>query len=190
MTQKCTLSSATETAMRGLTRKLMSDRFTETQAIWVEEHLKLLCDLRRILGNDLDKAIILGVIGQRMLRSAIAGTHSHATAISGIDNVAEARLTNIESVASAAGLPRESVRRKVHELIDDGWLRRTDCGGLAIEPACSVALQSSTRIAIDGLDLVFARFAGMMAAEGWLSLEVPTPAITAEDPAREQQVVG
>jgi hypothetical protein len=190
MSGKGAPSIATEAALRGLVRRLMLERFTETQSIWVEGHLNLLCDLRRILGNDLDKAIILAVVGQRMLRAAITETHSHEQVLAGVEDVIDERLTNIESVTAATGLPRESVRRKVHEMIEAGWMRRTSHGGLAIEPTGAIELQSSTGIAMDLLDLVFARFAGLMVREGWLAIEVAASGEPSEAPHESRKAAG
>ena len=43
--------------------------------------------------------------------------------------------SNIHSLAEATGFPRETVRRKILQLIDAGWVRRLPNGGLLLNPA-------------------------------------------------------
>jgi hypothetical protein len=159
--------------MRGLVARLMGEDFVGTQRLWVEGHLRLLVVLREVFGNDLDKVVILAVIGQQMLADpALQGR--------GLDQVGTVlppiephRLTNIGSIATATGIPRESVRRKVEELIAADWLARSPSGQLSVSPRGASDLHPSTLTAIDMLDSVFAQFIGMLNARGWVDVRHP-----------------
>jgi hypothetical protein len=155
--------------LKGETRRLLEEQFAVAQFAWVEGHLGLLCTLRSILGNDLDKVIILAVIGQQVLRGLVPADESSAALIE-IDGNGLARdarlLTNIESIATATGIPRESVRRKVGELVSAGWIERLETGGLMICPPAIAALQPATDHTAAFLDRLVAGYVAMMVAGG------------------------
>jgi hypothetical protein len=157
--------------MQGETRRLLDEQFVVAQFAWVEGHLRLLCILRSILGNDLDKVIILAVIGQQVLRSQMPADASSAALIGSGGVVLDARLlTNIESIATATGIPRESVRRKVGELVAAGWIERLETGGLMICPPAIAALQPATDHTGAFLDRLVAGYVAMMAAGGRIAV--------------------
>ena len=157
--------------LRGETVRLMETRFVSTQFLWVEGHLEMLCKLRSIVGNDLDKVIILAVIGQRMLGGAMATTDEPDQLQRTAPTIDANRLTNIESIAAATGVPRESVRRKVGELVATGWVTRRENGGLHIEPEAVEKLAPTTEYTVDFLDRLVSQFVAMMVGDGRFRLE-------------------
>ena len=78
------------------------------------------------------------------------------------------------SIATAVGIPRESVRRKVNELVAAGWVVRDDAGHLAVAPRAAADLGPATLDAIAMLDGLFGQYLTMMIGKGWI--EVVTPA--------------
>lgn len=52
-------------AFRGLVEDLFRSDFNRYQGLWVEEHLRLMGALRQFFGNDMDKIMIMAVIGQQ-----------------------------------------------------------------------------------------------------------------------------
>lgn len=156
----------TEALLKGETERMLDAHFVAAQFAWVEGHLGLLTILRSILGNDLDKVIILAVIGQRLLDGAAQAARSGDE----IDREAvvfdAARLINIESVATSTGVPRESVRRKVNELVHAGWIQRLDDGGLTILPKAVDQLLPATLHTRAFLDRLIARYIGLMVSDG------------------------
>jgi hypothetical protein len=46
-----------------LANQALKEDFHRIHPAWVERHILLLTTLRKIFGNDLDKPIILGIIG-------------------------------------------------------------------------------------------------------------------------------
>lgn len=134
--------------------------------MWVEGFLTLLVELRRVFGNDMDKVIILSAIGQQYLRDpALSGTSR--VDVEGME-VAPGRrsTTNIDALARATGIPRESVRRKVNELIADKLVERPAEGGLHVAPGIAGRMQASTDVTVEMLDSLFAAYLAMLVAQG------------------------
>jgi hypothetical protein len=158
-------------ALRGLVSRLMHEDFARTQMLWVEGHLRLLAQLRQVVGNDLDKILILAVIGQRMLGDPLFRGQHYDPGGGTTSAINRQRLTNIGSVAAATGIPRESVRRKVNELAKADWVVRDPGGQLSVGGRAAVELNGTTQTTIDLLDALFSQFAGDMVARGWIAVE-------------------
>jgi DNA-binding IclR family transcriptional regulator len=58
---------------------------------------------------------------------------------------------NALSIAEYTGIPRETVRRKVNELIQKGWVTRDDNGDLVPTPKAAQDLSQSTDATLDYL---------------------------------------
>lgn len=156
----------TQALLKGETEHVMAAHFVTTQTAWVEGHIGLLRILRSIFGNDLDKVIILAVIGQRLLDRETQDAGSGEEIAQDAISIDKPGLINIESVANSTGIPRESVRRKVGELARAGWIERLDDGGLTILPkAVDELLPATTHTALF-LDRLIARYIGLMVADG------------------------
>ena len=75
--------------------------------------------------NDLDRQLVLLII---MLRSAMARGFADLPSeqvLSGDLDSLPTLWTNIRSIADSTGIPRETVRRKVNDLIKDGLVKRS-----------------------------------------------------------------
>lgn len=68
------------------------------------------------------------------LLAEVHGRHPIAQARHGQDDAGYA-FSNIHSLAEATGFPRETVRRKILQLIEAGWVTRLKNGGLLLNPA-------------------------------------------------------
>ncbi|MEE4315808.1 MAG: hypothetical protein V2I74_02385, partial [Erythrobacter sp.] len=80
----------------------------------------------------MDKIVVLAVIGQsaqRLIRPN--STYDQALQSEGRPLPGNA-ITNVQSITDSTGIPRESVRRKVNELIAAGWVERLEDGSLRI----------------------------------------------------------
>ncbi|TFU06283.1 hypothetical protein EUV02_04585 [Polymorphobacter arshaanensis] len=163
-------ASPPDATLRGLVASLMKEDFARTHWLWVEGHLRILVELRQVFGNDLDKIMILAVIGQQMLGEPQFQTSRFEQLGNVIPPLSQERLTNIGSIAAATGIPRESVRRKVDELVKAGWVVRGANGHLVVDAQASSDLSPPTLTAIDMLDGLFTQFAGLLAARGWIEL--------------------
>lgn len=95
----------------------------EGYPVHVRAFSQLLIRLRAVMGNDLDQALILAVIAERYYAALetenVAGAARERCAI------------NAHSVALYAGIPRETVRRKIAKLVEKGWVDRDATGSLS-----------------------------------------------------------
>lgn len=85
--------------------------------------------------DDYDEAMIMvsvvAISAERLLRTEMTPELRDLT--NPIDPSLLSRC-NVSSIASATGLNRETARRKVHLLIERGFLVRGDDGGIALQP--------------------------------------------------------
>jgi hypothetical protein len=93
-----------------------------------EDLLAPLLDLmilsREHCGGDLEKFLIVLVVAIRTTEHKDFAGFSHEELISGKVPVFPSLGTNGRSIAASAGIPKETVRRKVAELVDAGWFVR------------------------------------------------------------------
>ena len=73
-------------------------------------------------GGDMDKFLILLVVGVRALEHPAFAAYS-PEALSDAPELPSLG-TNVRSIAASIGIPKETVRRKVCELVDAGWFER------------------------------------------------------------------
>lgn len=89
--------------------------------------LKVLAQAHRAFDGDLEKFQIVMLVA---LRSAEAESAPGYSIGSGPPPAIPSLGTNAKSVADSTGIPRETVRRKVVELIEAGWIARDRDGRL------------------------------------------------------------
>lgn len=122
---------------------------------------KLLVQLRQRFGGDLDLMLVLAVIGSRTRPERWKPELSSVQEMTEGENANSNQYPiNIQSVAEYSGIPRETVRRKVSTLQDNGWVIRDADGrlsvtdlaakGLACETDNTIAYLSALRTAFDG----------------------------------------
>jgi Fic family protein len=162
-----------EKEQRELTRRLLRDEFAQIHPLWVERELMMLMALRRKFGNDLDKPIILGAIGQFMFQNMPGASARYEDHSSGNQPVRPNRLTNIESISTSTGIPRESVRRKVAELLEIGWLTRDTKGGLFVTAQAATDLDDASQLIFRQIEDVFQLITASLAARGEAILVKP-----------------
>jgi hypothetical protein len=88
--------------------------------------LDVLGAAREACGGDLEKFYVMLVVATRTvedrrfagldLEEVLNGDLSHYPSLT----------TNIRSIADSTGIPKETVRRKVAALVEQGWIRRVD----------------------------------------------------------------
>ncbi len=123
--------------------------FGEVYPAHVSAFVDLMLELRRAFDGDLDAMLILAIIGdQRVWKRAASQDVSYAlrgeTPLANSEKVA----SNILSIASYSGIPRETVRRKVNALIDRGWIDREENGDLRPTRKAATDLQHGTEATI------------------------------------------
>jgi hypothetical protein len=88
--------------------------------------LDLLTVARYACGGDVDKFMVILVIAIRTTEHPLFSTFTQDQLLSGEIPVFPTLGTNVQSIADSTGLPRESVRRKVCQLIEVGWVVRSE----------------------------------------------------------------
>jgi hypothetical protein len=96
---------------------------------------------REVCDGDVDKFLILLVLGMRMTEHPDFKRMSHSAIMAGEPAVLPSLGTNTRSIAASIGIPKETARRKLAELVHSGWLvrqhwdfRLTAKGYAALEP--------------------------------------------------------
>jgi hypothetical protein len=79
---------------------------------------------REACGGDADKFLIMLVVAIRTTEHKLFATYSQTQLLSGEIPVFPSLGTNVRSVADSIRAPRETIRRKVGELIEAGWIAR------------------------------------------------------------------
>ena len=105
-------------------RHLVADNYPAIARSLLRPLLHLLSISREACGGDVDKFLIMLVIAIRTTEHERFATYSQAQLLSGEIPIFPTLGTNVRSVAESTGTPKETVRRKVGELIEAGWISR------------------------------------------------------------------
>lgn len=106
-------------------------RFGTIWPVHVETLTWFLIECRRHFGGDLDRFLVLCVVGDRSLsRGRTRPDLTYAEFEAGEAGLIMPEPLNARSISDYSGIPRETVRRKVQELMDLGWVERDDSGYL------------------------------------------------------------
>ena len=109
---------------REVLRHLVADHYPTIARSLLRPLLHLLSTSREACGGDVDKFLIMLVIAIRTTEHERFATYSQAQLLSGEIPIFPTLGTNVRSVAESTGTPKETVRRKVGELIEAGWISR------------------------------------------------------------------
>lgn len=111
-------------AERGALRRLVAENYPVIARSLLRPLLHLLGISREACCGDIDKFMIMLVVAIRTTEHESFATYTPAQLISGDIPVFPTLGTNVRSVAESTGTPKETVRRKVGELIEAGWIFR------------------------------------------------------------------
>lgn len=101
--------------------------FGKLHALHVSAFTRHLIECRRACDGDLDLFLVLTIIGERTFSPRFApDAMSHTEFLEGTVESVEPLAINLQSIADYSGIPRETVRRKVEQLIAKGWVRRDE----------------------------------------------------------------
>lgn len=99
--------------------------FGKLHALHVAAFTRHLIECRRACDGDLDLFLVLTIIGERTFSSqSVPDAMSHTEFLKGTVDSVEPLAINLQSIADYSGIPRETVRRKIEQLIARGWVRR------------------------------------------------------------------
>jgi hypothetical protein len=121
---------------------LIREHFGRIWPTHVQAFSELLIEARRHFDGDLDKLLILAVIGTRTVPLGSSSPITAEQFQAGHPMTRMSRAINIQSIADVTGIPRETVRRKVKAMIDRGWLQW-------IENGASIGLTANRQAAED-----------------------------------------
>lgn len=79
---------------------------------------------RATCGGDLDKLLIILVVGLRTAEHKAIIDVDLADVLRGEVETYPSLQTNVRSIADSTGIPKETVRRKVGDLVRAGWIER------------------------------------------------------------------
>lgn len=119
--------------------------FGKVWPIHVHNLTRFLIECRRSFDGDLDLFLVLAVIGERTYSQQHADpTMTYDEFRAGHAATTRTRDINLRSISAFSGIPRETVRRKIAELTERGWISRNDEGSIVATHKASTDLQPLT----------------------------------------------
>ncbi|HEY8617218.1 hypothetical protein [Phenylobacterium sp.] len=114
--------------MRQSLLRLVSENYPAVARDLLKPLLDICSLSREACGGDMDKFLILLVVGVRTTEHPEFRRLTQEELLSGDIPVFPGLATNVRSISDSLQIPKETVRRKVAELVDAGWLARTEAG--------------------------------------------------------------
>lgn len=109
---------------RDLVRTLIAENYPQLANDLLGPLLELLSLSRMACGGDADKFLIMLVVARRTTEHELFATFQQDELLSGRIPIFPSLGTNISSVADSLGAPKETIRRKVADLVEAGWIVR------------------------------------------------------------------
>ncbi|RGE45961.1 hypothetical protein DZC30_06720 [Comamonas testosteroni] len=114
--------------------------------------LPLLRGVYQAFGGDMLQCIVLGEIAEHNAGRWLAREDNDPQALEDLERHPEVlRPCNALSIAEATGIPRETVRRKVLTLIENGMVYRAENGQLFVHPSVPDKFESMTQAMVPAL---------------------------------------
>ena len=129
-----------ETNKHEQVRDLFGRHFGYASARMLPPLAELLTCGRRVVGADLESFLILTIIAVRTFEDPRNAAVSLDQVLGGGLERYESLHTNGRSISESTGIPRETVRRKVRELIATGWVTQ-EGSNLAVTPRAAADLK-------------------------------------------------
>lgn len=127
----------------GFERDDLERNFGRIWPVHVEQFTTLLIMLRKVFGGDLDRMLVLAIIGLRTMPQRRMDGLSYSDFQAGLRSKLPSPI-NVQSIADTSGIPRETARRKVRELQQAGWVERGDDGSLVVSARAREELSPAT----------------------------------------------
>jgi len=132
-------------------RRMVAENYPAIARSLLRPLLRLLSLSREACGGDVEKFLIMLVIAMRTTEHEGFAAYSQAQLLSGEVPVFPTLGTNVRSIAESTGTPKETVRRKVSELVEAGWISRA--GNELRFTAVAYQDLAGVRVAIEDLAL-------------------------------------
>lgn len=149
--------------MHEINQRLLRERFGLLWPAHVETLTRFLIECRRHFHGDLDLFLVMCIIGDRTLaRGNTSPKMTYDDFNDPLRPPIEAEGLNARSIADFSGIPRETVRRKVQDLINLGWVLRDDAGFLRATDNARIDLMPLTETSFDYLVQMAKTFSGAL----------------------------
>lgn len=103
----------------------LEQNFGKLHALHAAAFVRHLVECRRACDGDLDLFLVLSIIGERTFNPrSVPRSMTHDEFLEGTVDSIQPVAINLQSIADYSGIPRETVRRKIEQLIARGWVRR------------------------------------------------------------------
>ena len=129
-------------------RDAFGDDFGRVWAGHVENFTWLLIQCRRHFGGDMDRLLVLAVIGERTLAARNVPKELAVQDLGTAKAQVRKEPINLRSIADFSGIPRETVRRKLQDLQSLGWVERDEHGSFAATTKAATDLAPLTEIGV------------------------------------------
>lgn len=130
--------------------------FGRVWPVHVHSLTRFLIKCRKSFDGDLDLFLVLAVIGERSYSQQHADPNmTYEEFQKGHAATTRTRDINLRSIAAFSGIPRETVRRKIAELTERGWITRDKEGSLVATRKASTDLQPLTLESISYIAQMF-----------------------------------
>jgi len=106
------------------TKTLVADHYPQIAQDLLKPLLRLFSHCIDVCNSDMTKFMIMLVVGLRTTMHRDFASRTQAELLSGEIPVFPSLPISVRSIAEILGLPKETIRRKVKELADAGWLAR------------------------------------------------------------------
>ena len=139
--------------------KSIRDNFGRVWPAHVSNLTELLIQARSAFDGDLDLFLVLAVIGDRSFAAGrVPPSFTFDDFMSEKNVKPEPLSVNAHSISQFSKIPRETVRRKVQELVDRGWVERSEDGSLRATRTAAVDLEPLTEASLSYLVRMAALF--------------------------------
>jgi hypothetical protein len=108
------------TSHRDRIRASLDARYFEAQYLWVQMLSEHLADCSRAFKGDLQAMVVLAIIGQATLFRLVQRGHR----VDDPDPVLDGIAITASALSEVLGIPRETVRRKLEWLGQQGWIEK------------------------------------------------------------------
>ena len=116
--------SASPSVKRDVLLRLVAENYPAIARGLLEPLFDLLMLSREACGGDAEKFLIMVVVAIRTTEHELFATFRQEDLLSGEIPIFPTLGTNVQSVADSMRAPKETVRRKVGELVEAGWIAR------------------------------------------------------------------
>lgn len=145
--------------MKSKARKSIRDDFGRVWPAHVSNLVEFLINARSTFGGDLELFLVLAVIGDRSFaQGRVPPSMTFDEFMSEGRPSPEPFSVNAYSISQFSRIPRETVRRKVQDLVDRGWVERSPDGSLRATRQAAVDLLPLTEASVTYLERMSSLF--------------------------------